>query len=245
MERRRRRLRCRSDSFVTSLPVNNSVPDVGVSTQPSMCSSVDLPHPEGPRIAMWSPGAMRSVTSATAVTGPAGIGNTRLMCVASTMWPLAPFTLPPSLFSVRVQFHRSVPRSSNAEHEHRAVNRTPNMNTNTEERTRKREPPTSSNHLDPESCRDQNAGDDANRIQRRNHRRCRQQQHVDLQRARLVDEKVDFGRDPRNALQDLIETQREHAAERQRQQAAAADDQHRLTEHIGDDAPAGKAEGPQ
>jgi hypothetical protein len=49
-----------------------------------MCSSVDFPHPEGPRTAMWSPLLIRSVTSRTAVTGPAGIAKTRLTFRAST-----------------------------------------------------------------------------------------------------------------------------------------------------------------
>ena len=50
--RSRSRLRCASDSRETSWPSKSSVPDEGASTQPSMCSSVDLPQPDGPRIAM-------------------------------------------------------------------------------------------------------------------------------------------------------------------------------------------------
>ena len=50
--RSRSRLRSASDSRATSRPSNSSVPDVGASTQPSMCSSVDLPQPDGPRTAM-------------------------------------------------------------------------------------------------------------------------------------------------------------------------------------------------
>ena len=46
--RSRSRLRWRSESVVTSCPWKSSVPPVGVSTQPSMCSSVDLPQPDGP-----------------------------------------------------------------------------------------------------------------------------------------------------------------------------------------------------
>jgi len=51
IERRRSRLRSRSDSAATSRPSNSSVPSDGVSTHPSMWSSVDLPQPDGPRTA--------------------------------------------------------------------------------------------------------------------------------------------------------------------------------------------------
>src|SRR5688572_2755856 len=52
-----------------------------------MWSSVDLPQPDGPRTAMWSPGVMSSDTSWTAVTGPAGIVNRRLTCDAEMIKP--------------------------------------------------------------------------------------------------------------------------------------------------------------
>ena len=42
-----------SDSRATSRASNVSVPADGASTQPSMCSSVDLPQPEGPRTATY------------------------------------------------------------------------------------------------------------------------------------------------------------------------------------------------
>ncbi len=38
----------------TSLPLNSYRPDVGVSRQPSMFISVDLPEPDGPMMARYS-----------------------------------------------------------------------------------------------------------------------------------------------------------------------------------------------
>ena len=71
----------------TSSPSKSSVPDVGVSTQPSMCSSVDLPQPDGPRIGRGDPPAQSAASHrATAVTGPAAIGKMRLMfCGVATI----------------------------------------------------------------------------------------------------------------------------------------------------------------
>ena len=37
------------------IPSKSRVPEVCGSTQPSMCSSVDFPHPDGPRTARCSP----------------------------------------------------------------------------------------------------------------------------------------------------------------------------------------------
>lgn len=68
-----------------SRPSNESDPPVAWSTQPSSCSSVDLPQPEGPMIATYSPASTRIDTSRTASIGPAGIGNTRRSCRASTI----------------------------------------------------------------------------------------------------------------------------------------------------------------
>ena len=47
----RMRLRSDSGSVLTSRPSKTSVPALGGSTQPRMCSSVDLPQPDGPVIA--------------------------------------------------------------------------------------------------------------------------------------------------------------------------------------------------
>jgi hypothetical protein len=48
MLRRRIALRAASGSAPTGRPSKTSEPLVGVSTHPRMCSSVDLPQPEGP-----------------------------------------------------------------------------------------------------------------------------------------------------------------------------------------------------
>ena len=58
-------------------PRTAACPADGVSTQPSMWSSVDLPQPDGPRTATWSPAAMSSDTSRTATTGPDRHGERR------------------------------------------------------------------------------------------------------------------------------------------------------------------------
>ena len=44
-----------SSSFATSLPSKRYSPDVGVSSAPRMCMSVDFPDPEGPMMATKSP----------------------------------------------------------------------------------------------------------------------------------------------------------------------------------------------
>ena len=75
MLRSRSALRCASDSTFTARPSNANAPDVGTSTHPRMCSNVDLPHPDGPRMARYSPAAISSDTPRKACTGPAAIGN--------------------------------------------------------------------------------------------------------------------------------------------------------------------------
>ena len=55
-----------------------------MSTQPSMCSSVDLPQPDGPQMATYSPAPISQRQSRTATTGPAGIGKTARHARAST-----------------------------------------------------------------------------------------------------------------------------------------------------------------
>ncbi len=59
---RRSVVSCRSDSCRVSLPSTSTVPDVGVSTQPIRLSSVVLPLPDGPAMAMKSPSTTSSVT---------------------------------------------------------------------------------------------------------------------------------------------------------------------------------------
>ena len=61
------------------------MPLVGASTHPSRCSSVDLPQPDGPVIATYSPRRTSIDTSRSAVTGPDGIGNVRVSPRPSTI----------------------------------------------------------------------------------------------------------------------------------------------------------------
>ena len=53
----RLRIRARSDSgrSATSRPLSTYLPSVGESSRPRIDSSVDLPQPDGPAIAMYSP----------------------------------------------------------------------------------------------------------------------------------------------------------------------------------------------
>ena len=78
-------LRAASGSELTSRSSKSSAPLDGVSTHPRMCSSVDFPQPDGPQMATYSAGSIRSETPCTAVTGPAGIGNTLVISRASTI----------------------------------------------------------------------------------------------------------------------------------------------------------------
>ncbi len=81
-------LRAASGSELTSRPSKSSAPLDGVSTHPRMCISVDLPQPDGPQMATYSAGSIRSETPCTAVTGPAAIGNTLVISRASTIDPI-------------------------------------------------------------------------------------------------------------------------------------------------------------
>ena len=65
---RRRRVSAPSDSPAAGLPSRTRLPDVGVSIQPSRCSSVVLPAPDGPTMAANSPLAMVNETSWSACT---------------------------------------------------------------------------------------------------------------------------------------------------------------------------------
>ena len=57
-----------SDMVLTSSPARRKEPDVGTSRQPRMCISVDLPEPDGPMTATYSPAAMSKETPRRAST---------------------------------------------------------------------------------------------------------------------------------------------------------------------------------
>lgn len=56
------------DADDSSRPSSCSVPEVGVSSAPSSCSSVDLPPPVGPWIVTKAPGMISRSTPVSAVT---------------------------------------------------------------------------------------------------------------------------------------------------------------------------------
>jgi hypothetical protein len=49
-------------------PLNDTVPDVGVSSRPAIIKKVVLPEPLGPMIPVSSPALISTVASASAVT---------------------------------------------------------------------------------------------------------------------------------------------------------------------------------
>ncbi len=65
---RRRSVSPLSSSVLMSVSPRNTWPDVGWSSPASMCSSVDLPEPDGPMIAVNSPAARPTLTLSSAVT---------------------------------------------------------------------------------------------------------------------------------------------------------------------------------
>ncbi len=68
MRSRRSRVSAVSFSPVRSVPARTTRPPVGRSRPAAHCSSVDLPDPEGPMIAVNDPLGMERVTSSRAVT---------------------------------------------------------------------------------------------------------------------------------------------------------------------------------
>ena len=63
----RKSVRLFSEKRDTSCPRNQSSPDVGLSSNPSIFNKVDLPHPDGPMIATNSPRLISIFTSFKAV----------------------------------------------------------------------------------------------------------------------------------------------------------------------------------
>ena len=58
---------------LTFSPARRNVPLVGVSRQPRMCIRVDLPEPEGPTIATYSPALIFKLTPRRAATAMAPV----------------------------------------------------------------------------------------------------------------------------------------------------------------------------
>ena len=68
--------RSSSDMALTSSPASRNVPEVGTSRQPRMCMRVDLPEPDGPMTATYSPASMVKETprSASTSSDPVPVG---------------------------------------------------------------------------------------------------------------------------------------------------------------------------
>src|SRR6185503_3985872 len=81
----RTRARASSDIFDTSWPFSQYSPAFGVSRQPMMFISVDLPEPDGPMMATYSLRAMATSTPRSARTISPPMSYSRLMpCVTIT-----------------------------------------------------------------------------------------------------------------------------------------------------------------
>src|SRR5262245_52206822 len=93
--RRRRSVRAASLIAARSSPSTITRPEVGLSSPPRMCSRVDLPHPDGPIIAMNSPGATDSSTPRSALTSTL---PTRKVIFKSSVFSIA-FIIPKSRIS--------------------------------------------------------------------------------------------------------------------------------------------------
>src|SRR5262245_48392185 len=65
---------------------------------------------------------------------------------------------------------------------------------------------------------------------------------MNLESARLEYKEMNVGGDSGYPFQNAVEPDGEERSRRQRQQTATSDDEHRLTEHVGDDAPSGKTQ---
>ncbi len=79
-------------------------------------------------------------------------------------------------------------------------------------------------------------------IERRDDSRRHEQRNMDGQRLCLEDEEMQRDRNARHALEDAVQTRGQQQPERQRQQAADADDQRRFRQDVLDDPHAREAE---
>src|SRR5262245_47776163 len=66
-----------ASSVVTSRPSSKYSPTVGESSRPRIDSSVDLPQPDGPEMAMYSPRSIFRFTSSSACVRTSSVSNTR------------------------------------------------------------------------------------------------------------------------------------------------------------------------
>ena len=200
------------------MPSNISVPDEGVSTQPRMCSSVDLPQPDGPLMAVCSPGAIATVTSRTANDRTSRHRETPRhaegLTIDRSLVPDSSFTLLGSFFSVRVHVRRLRTRTPNCEPEPRTEpEHEPSSENQKCERRGSWSP--SPDHLVAQCRGDREARDDAHRIEGRQDRRRREQRAVHPERLRLEDEEVKARGNAGHPFEDPVEPHRQQRPERQ------------------------------
>ena len=81
---RRSSVSCRSDRAPSSTSPTKAFPAVSVSSPARQCSSVDLPDPDGPMIAVNRPAGNSTVTSSRAVTAVSPAPYTLTACSART-----------------------------------------------------------------------------------------------------------------------------------------------------------------
>src|SRR3546814_4521043 len=116
MARRRSAVRCASERPRQAWPSISTSPSSGRSRRPAMCSSVDLPAPEGPTRATISPPAtLKEAPDSTSRRLRACL-NTRRTPRSSRPWPLRLPTLLRSLLTapllITEGLHRIEPRGA-------------------------------------------------------------------------------------------------------------------------------------
>src|SRR5580765_609094 len=94
----------------TGIPSRSTRPAVGVSSPATMRSSVDLPHPDGPRIVMKSLSATASDTgcSATVAAPPRTPGNVRATFSIASLLMVGPSIDGPRVQPLVGPFEREV-----------------------------------------------------------------------------------------------------------------------------------------
>ena len=85
---RRSSVSCRSERRPSSTSPTKARPAVSVSSPARQCSSVDLPDPDGPMIAVNRPAGNSTVTSSRAVTAVSPVPYTLIACSARTAAPV-------------------------------------------------------------------------------------------------------------------------------------------------------------
>src|SRR6476620_587381 len=101
ISRFRTRARSESGKSATDLPFRMYLPSVGESSRPRIDSSVDLPQPDGPAIAMYSPVLISRWLPASACVSTSSVKNTlvtpsRWISVGADVFIVAPLSQLPA-----------------------------------------------------------------------------------------------------------------------------------------------------